>query len=174
MTRKDIFLLSETAFGIINENTKSGPPYIKISKYGDKYYFKDKAMKILHREDGPAVESFKGFKEWWLNGERHREDGPAVEWPSGDKMWYLNNKIHREDGPACEWHNGDREWYLNNYHHREDGPAIERVNGKNSWFLNGVEFSEKEFKAHHAAKQFKQDVEDVGDEAANTNFDIFQ
>jgi hypothetical protein len=24
----------------------------------------------LHREDGPAKESFDGTKEWWLNGEK--------------------------------------------------------------------------------------------------------
>jgi hypothetical protein len=128
MTRKDIFLLSETAFGIINEDTKSGPPYIKISKYGDKIYYKDKAMNI-----------------------RHREDGPAIEGSDGNKFWYLNGKLHREDGPAVVWKNGDKRWYL-----------------------NGKEYSEKEFRAHQAAKQFKQDIEDVGDEAADTSFDIFQ
>ena len=44
------------------------PVYIKITEYGDTFYFKDKAMKILHREDGPAVEWADGGKDWYLNG----------------------------------------------------------------------------------------------------------
>jgi len=24
-----------------------------------------------HREDGPAIEGFEGYKEWWLNGVRY-------------------------------------------------------------------------------------------------------
>ena len=51
----------------------------------------------LHREDGPAVEAFNGFKEWWINGERHREDGPAVEQPDGSKYWWLNGKLLTEE-----------------------------------------------------------------------------
>ena len=28
---------------------------------------------VLHREDGPSIESQDGYREWWFNGERHRE-----------------------------------------------------------------------------------------------------
>jgi hypothetical protein len=66
------------------------PQYILINEYGDKFYHKDKAMTIFHREDGAAYEGRNGSKEWWLNGVRHREDGPAVEWISGRNFWYLN------------------------------------------------------------------------------------
>ena len=66
--------------------------YIKIDSRGHKSYYSDREMKILHREDGPAIEGYYGTKIWYLNGECHREDGPAVEWDHGFKSWYLNNK----------------------------------------------------------------------------------
>jgi hypothetical protein len=71
------------------------PQYIKINQYG-KFYYKDKKMTILHREDGPAYEGCNGTKEWWLNGKLHREDGPAIEWSDGYKFWYLNNRRYSE------------------------------------------------------------------------------
>jgi len=122
------------------------PQYIEIDKYGNKFYYKDKAMKIRHREDGPAVEHVDGYKEWYLNGERHREDGPAVEHADGSKYWYLNGKRHREDGAAVKWSNGCKFWYLNGLRHREDGPAVECSDGYKIWYLNGVELTEEEFK----------------------------
>ena len=83
---------------------------IKINKFGDKtYYLND----ILHREDGPAVESANGNKAWYKNGQCHREDGPAIERTNGDKLWYKNGKLHREDGPAIELTGGEKAWYLN-------------------------------------------------------------
>jgi hypothetical protein len=66
--------------------------YIEIDQLGSKFYYKDKAMTILHREDGPAVEGYDGYKAWYINGKRHREDGPAVEWSNGIKEWYLNGE----------------------------------------------------------------------------------
>jgi hypothetical protein len=87
--------------------------YIHIDKNGEKRYYKDEEMTILHREDGPAIEWADGDKYWYINGKRHREDGPAAEHANGDKEWYLNGKLHREDGPAIEWADGDKEWYLN-------------------------------------------------------------
>jgi hypothetical protein len=68
------------------------PVYIKINENGDKYYYFDREMKILHRETGPAIEWHDGSKEWYLNGKSHREDGPAIEYASGYKAWYLNGK----------------------------------------------------------------------------------
>jgi hypothetical protein len=44
------------------------PQYIKINEFGTKFYYKDKEMKILHREDGPAYEGVDGDKCWFLNG----------------------------------------------------------------------------------------------------------
>lgn len=43
----------------------------------------------LHRDDGPAVESANGSKEWWKNGKRSRIDGPAVELANGTKEWWV-------------------------------------------------------------------------------------
>lgn len=101
----------------------------------------------IHREDGPAVESQNGSKEWHIEGklhskqisdncggyvkyylkdeEGHREDGPAIESSDGTKIWLNNGLLHREDVAAKEWANGDKEWWLNGKLHREDGPAID-------------------------------------------------
>jgi hypothetical protein len=86
--------------------------YIKIDECGDKFYFKEREMKILHREDGPAIEEVSGSKHWYMNGKLHREDGPAIEEVSGSKYWYLNDSLHREDGPAIEGVDGSKFWYL--------------------------------------------------------------
>jgi len=67
------------------------PQYIKINEYGNKFYYSDREMMVLHREDGPAVEHTDGYKSWYLNGKRHREDGPAIEYLNGSKSWWLND-----------------------------------------------------------------------------------
>jgi hypothetical protein len=54
------------------------------------YYIK--GTQILHREDGPALISISGTKEWWINGKIHRDDGPAKEYRTGKKEWYLNGQ----------------------------------------------------------------------------------
>ena len=92
------------------------PQYIEINEYGSKLYYKDKAMTILHRENGPAVEYADGSKFWVIDGKRHREDGPAIDRADGTKSWWLNDK----------------------------------------------EFSEKEFKAELATKQYNKTVQDRG------------
>jgi hypothetical protein len=71
--------------------------YIRINKYGDKFYYKDKAMKILHRLDGPAVEWSNGDKIWFVNGKRHRLDGPAIEYSTGSKAWYVDGEYLTEE-----------------------------------------------------------------------------
>jgi hypothetical protein len=68
------------------------PQYIEINSSGSKFYYKDKSMFTLHREDGPAFECWDGSKEWRINGRLHREDGPAIEWAYGDKSWALNGE----------------------------------------------------------------------------------
>ena len=72
------------------------PQYIAIN-IGNKFYFKDKQMTILHREDGPAYEGVDGTKFWIVNGLFHREDGPAMEYRDGRKSWYLNNQALTEE-----------------------------------------------------------------------------
>jgi hypothetical protein len=67
------------------------PQYIEIDEDGNEFYYKDRAMTILHREDGPAIEGSNGSKEWWIDGKLHREDGPAFE-RYGSKSWYINGE----------------------------------------------------------------------------------
>ena len=121
--------------------------YIRVNENGNKFYFADREMTILHREDGPAAEYASGSKEWFINGKLHREDGPAAEWADGSKEWRLNGKLHREDGPAIEDPNGYKAWYLNGKRHREDGPAVEYASGSKEWWLNGKKLTEEEFNA---------------------------
>jgi hypothetical protein len=90
--------------------------YIHIDEYGNKRYYKDKAMTIRHRLDGPAVEGFDGIKEWYVDGHRHRLDGPAFEGAWGNKEWYVNDKLHRLDGPAIEYAGGSKAWYVDGQH----------------------------------------------------------
>jgi len=86
--------------------------YIHITKYGNKFYHKDREMTILHRLDGPAVEDAWGSKEWYVDGQLHRLDGPAFESADGRKYWYVDGRPHRLDGPAIEYTNGHKAWYV--------------------------------------------------------------
>jgi len=70
--------------------------YICIDKDGDKYYYKDKAMTMLHRLDGPAIKRVNRNKCWWVGGKCHRLDGPAVEWADGTKFWFVEGKLLTE------------------------------------------------------------------------------
>ena len=65
--------------------------YLDIDKYGNKFYYKDRAMKILHRTDGPAIERADGHKQWWVDNKLHRIDGPAFEYADGYKEWFVDN-----------------------------------------------------------------------------------
>jgi hypothetical protein len=75
------------------------PQYILKNDNGT-FYFSDKKMTKLHREDGPAIERPNGTKSWYLNGKLHREDGPAIERPNGTKFWYLNSVFLSEQEHA--------------------------------------------------------------------------
>jgi hypothetical protein len=88
--------------------------FIHIDKNGNKVYFKDKEMKLRHRQDGPAIECLDGHKSWYANGKRHRLDGPSTEWPDGGKEWWVDGKRHRLDGPAVEETNGYKARYYVN------------------------------------------------------------
>ena len=100
---------------------------------------------LLHRTDGPAIETPGGLRSWYLNGERHREDGPAIEWADGTKEWWLNGKLHRKDGPAIEDSDESKKWYLNGKLHRTDGPAIEWFSGIKEWYLKDKRHSESRY-----------------------------
>ena len=86
--------------------------YIEMDKDGNKCYYKDKAMTIHHRLDGPAVECADEYKSWWVDGKQHRLDGPAVEYADGSKSWWVDDKLHRLDGPAVEYARGSKAWYV--------------------------------------------------------------
>lgn len=65
--------------------------YTRVSPSGDKYYYKDKAMTILHREDGPAIEGYGGTNVWYLNDKVHRMDGPALVSSTFKREWWIND-----------------------------------------------------------------------------------
>ena len=72
--------------------------YIKIDEDGNKFYYKDKAMTVIHRLDGPAIEWADGSKAWFVDDECHRIDGPAIEWADGYKAWYVDgNELSEEE-----------------------------------------------------------------------------
>ena len=98
--------------------------YLNVDDNGSMFYFKDKKMKTLHKEDGPAMICKDGTRAWYLNGVLHREDGPAVEHAGGSKSWYLNGKLHRAGGPAVE------------------GSTKTDI----GWFVHGVRYSYEEYK----------------------------
>ena len=118
---------------------------VTVDSKGTIIWYKDSDRKILHRENGPAVEFADGYKEWRLNGELHREDGPAIERADVYKAYYINGKRHREDGPAIERPDGFKAYYINGKLHRETGPAIEGADGYKEWWLNGKHITEKEY-----------------------------
>jgi hypothetical protein len=73
--------------------------YIRINAVGDKYYYKDREMTIMHREDGPAIEYSNGDNSWYIDNKCHREDGPAADWAGGlQKRWYIHGKHLTEEG----------------------------------------------------------------------------
>ena len=120
--------------------------YVKDVDY-NKYYYKDKELTILHREDGPAIEYSDGGTEWRFNGKLHREDGPAIESPDGSKSWFVHGKRHRIGGPAVEFPNGRGYWYVNDELHREDGPAVESLlenSSFNIWWIHGRQLTEEQ------------------------------
>ena len=71
--------------------------FIHINTAGAKRCYSDREMKILHREDGPAIEEAGGYKAWYINDKRHREDGPAVEYVNGCKSWCIDGKRLTEE-----------------------------------------------------------------------------
>jgi hypothetical protein len=120
------------------------PQYIFISSTGSKYYFSDKSLTIRHREDGPAIESVTGDKEWFVNGKYHREDGPAIEMTSGVKWWFRNGKKHREDGPACEYSSGTKCWFIDDIELTEaEFKAIKAPHNGKKVTVDGVEYTLK-------------------------------
>ena len=70
--------------------------YVTVDELGITGWFKDAKCKVLHRENGPAIEYADGSKCWFQNGQRHRTDGPAIERADGTKEWYIDGKVMTE------------------------------------------------------------------------------
>lgn len=87
---------------------------------------------VFHREDGPAIETEEGEKQWWWRGQLHRIDGPAIEHENGDKSWYVKGAQHRIDGPAFERGDGYKEWWLwhNRYTYEDFNEKLIQMNIK--------------------------------------------
>jgi hypothetical protein len=66
---------------------KNGTPTINI--YGEIIY---RLNDLIHRLDGPAVDTQDGYKEWRIKGLLHREDGPAMIFPNGNCYYFLHGK----------------------------------------------------------------------------------
>jgi len=65
--------------------------HVKVDFQGDRTYYKDADMTIIHREDGPAIQPKNaGSKFWFSNNVYHRLDGPAIEYKYGAKFWFVN------------------------------------------------------------------------------------
>ena len=60
-----------------------------------------------------CITDLYGSKVWYKNDLLHRDDGPAIESANGGKQWYKNGKLHRDDGPARIWADGKKEWWIN-------------------------------------------------------------
>ena len=87
--------------------------YVVVDILGNTRWYKDAKCKVLHRENGPAVEWSNGDKVWYQNGQLHRTDGPAIDRASGHKEWWQNDLCHRTDGPAVVFEDGDKRWCIN-------------------------------------------------------------
>ena len=139
--------------------------YIRIDEDRNKYYYKDKAMTILHRLDGPAVEWANGSKSWWVDGKQHRLDGPAVEWANGYKAWYVDDKCHRLDGPAIEYADGYKAWYVDGKHLSEHefnalGKPVEQYQKQINDLLSICQESiNKNAKSTQALKALQEELE---------------
>ena len=105
--------------------------YVNTVSNRTKFYYKDRAMKILHRIDGPAFEGANASKEWYVDNKLHRLDGPACEYANGGKEWWVDDKRHRLDGPAIEWADRSKAWSV-------DGVFIMKIN-KNGKVIERME-----------------------------------
>lgn len=64
--------------------------YVVVDDFGTTRWYKDAKCKVLHRENGPAIEYTTGDKFWYKNGDLHRTDGPAIEYADDTQRWYIN------------------------------------------------------------------------------------
>ena len=80
---------SQTINCSMKYNKKTRRNKMIVNANGDKFYF---VNGLLHREDGPAVESADGYKAWYIKGIPHRDGGPAIEHPNGEKEFWIDGE----------------------------------------------------------------------------------
>ena len=85
--------------------------FVTVDEHSTRWY-KDAKCKVLHRDEGPAIE-WPGGKAWFQNGRRHRTGGPATVYSDGIETWCKDGTIHRDDGPAVVYPDGTQEWWIN-------------------------------------------------------------
>jgi hypothetical protein len=57
--------------------------------------------RITFSDDGQAIILKIGTEKWYKNGFKHRGNNlPAVETFGGKNEWWVNGRLHRDDGPA--------------------------------------------------------------------------
>ena len=83
-------------------DTISGAELYVKNVGGSKMHYKDRAMTIRHRLDGPAFEWVSGYNAWWVDDKRHRLDVPAVEYADRGKEWYVDGVFIIETNPSGE------------------------------------------------------------------------
>ena len=74
--------------------------FIYINSVGDKSYYKDRNMTILHREDGPALEIKGGKNYYYIDGKRHNFDGPAItceHYPIKENYFLFGKEFTKEE-----------------------------------------------------------------------------
>ena len=73
--------------------------YVTVDDLGNTRWYKDAKCKVLHRENGPAVEWCNGDKEWYINGKELTEaeflaaTQPVVEMTVADVEKLLGKRV---------------------------------------------------------------------------------
>ena len=70
------------------EITSDDDLFVKLEYSCIKYYLDDSCEK-LHKNHGPAVIYNNGSVEYWRQGQLHNISGPAIETSRGKKVYYL-------------------------------------------------------------------------------------
>ena len=81
------------------------------------------------------------YVRWYKEGTKilHREDGPAVEWSNGDKCWFKEDLLHRLDGPAIEYADGSKSYYVEDRKYSEEEFTNLFLNKAKSDHLDGYD-----------------------------------
>jgi hypothetical protein len=76
-------------------------------------YYKNKAMTIYHREDGPALKYADGAEFWYQDNVLHRVGEPAAIYADGVQVWLCNGEKHNPDGYAyINPNSGEKQYWI--------------------------------------------------------------